>query len=208
MTANSSTPFGFYDIDRKYIEFLKKADEHVPDCDYEDRGRSRKFYCGPVTNQYGIDYFVPVSSKTDKNMYIVGSAKNGVREYHGIILKDASGQETGSLNFKNMIPCVDPQFLTPHKPTGHAVSEYNFCKKYEKAIKTTAESTFKNIESREYPELTKSSVNASKVESAGWEYLDMIEAKKECDKMATRFQEIDDLASNIQTTKYDNEKSR
>lgn len=62
----NTTPYGFYYIDRGYIEYMQTPDNpHVPDANYEDCGRARKFYCGPVTNKQGVDYFVPVSHEVN-----------------------------------------------------------------------------------------------------------------------------------------------
>lgn len=37
------TPFGFYYLDREYIEAMHVADKHVPYADYEDIGRAKNF---------------------------------------------------------------------------------------------------------------------------------------------------------------------
>ena len=58
----NKTPFGFYYIDRDYIDAMRTTENpHVPNANYEDEGRARKFYCGPVMNQDGVDFYVPIS---------------------------------------------------------------------------------------------------------------------------------------------------
>lgn len=44
----SEVRYGLYDIDAKYLERIRKYDSHAPKSDYEDEGRAKKFYCGPV----------------------------------------------------------------------------------------------------------------------------------------------------------------
>lgn len=202
MKVDLTPSFGFYDIDRTYIETLRSKDNHVPNCDYEDYDRARKFYCGPITTQYGINYFVPVSSQKDKNMYIVGSAANGVREYYGIEMKDNQGNSIGSLNFKFMIPCVHPCFLTPHELTGHSIIENEFCQKNKLFIQKLANDTFVNIESNDYPSLTQTSVNFAEAESAGWEYYDKMMNSKLTNKISQCDRVINSSRSQPQSSDF------
>ncbi len=176
--TSSKTPFGFHDIDRKYLETLYSADNRVPYSDYEDYGRARKFYCGPVMNQNGVDYYVPVSHQLEKDMYIPGSKQNGFSEYYGVFIKDDKGNKTGCLDFRFMVPCVDDRFISPHDITGHAADEINFCRTYETAIKKQARDTYENIKSGEYSFLNKSSVDDEAVLDASWCYLDELDAKE------------------------------
>ena len=55
--------FRFYDIDTNYIKFLKKIDKQVPDSKYTT---TNKFVCGVVLDIDGIQYYAPISHKTEK----------------------------------------------------------------------------------------------------------------------------------------------
>ncbi len=173
MTENNKIPFGFYDIDREYIEYLQKYDDHVPKCDYEDEGRARKFYCGPVMNEYGIDYYVPISSK-NRNMRL-----NNIETY-GINMRDINtGELIGCLDFRFMIPCSNQDLITPHKPTGYAVAQDIFCQKNKSRICAEARATYNNVESKDYPFLNQTAVRQERLNDAIWAYDDILDAQKE-----------------------------
>ena len=53
----------FYDIDENYINFLKTIDIQVPNVKYDV---NNKFVCGIVLKVNGVNYYAPVSHKTDK----------------------------------------------------------------------------------------------------------------------------------------------
>lgn len=53
----------FYDIDERYINFLKTIDKQVPDIKYES---NNKFVCGIVLEVNNIHYYAPISHKTEK----------------------------------------------------------------------------------------------------------------------------------------------
>jgi len=99
-------PFGLYDVDRYYLDELRKADPHVPKSDYEDDGQHRKFYCGPVYNDKGINYFVPISSKIKKQDYL--------EPYVRIMKNPENKKEIGCLDFRYMVP-VPSKYIAPHE---------------------------------------------------------------------------------------------
>lgn len=187
--------FGFYDIDREYLESLSKADPHVPKHDYEDEGRSRKFYCGPVMNEYGVNYYVPVSHQTDKDMQLSKIEKYGVR------IVDAQGECVGNLDFRFMVPCVDDRFLEKHKSAGYAVAQEAFCNSKQALIRREARATFDNIQSGDYNFLNKTAIKNEEVLNAAWEYVDQYEARLEAEKqrktMSKRALHADMTTANI-----------
>lgn len=209
--------YGLYYIDREYLDKLSEADNHVPKHDYEDDGRSRKYYCGPVMDEYDVKYFVPVSSQTEKNsMVIPGSAYNGVTEYYGIPLPDASGHNKGggNLDFRFMIPCVNDELLTPMTPTSDfAKTQAAFCMKNEKIICRIASDTYQNIQSGDYDFLNNSSINQENVLDKMWEYEDILESRRNMAekraKMIVRASAADNITPNNSdlSSNYEDEKT-
>ncbi len=168
MSTENQTPYGFYYLDRDYLDGMREADnEHVPLADYEDFDRAQKFYCGPVITKDKVDYYVPVSHQI-KNMYIPGSAQNGVREYYGVTIYDKNGNASGCLDFRYLIPCVNNALITPCQPKGHAVTEWDFCERNQKIIMKNANNTFHNIQANNYPFLTETSVDNDKAIDFMW----------------------------------------
>lgn len=198
-----TTPFGFYYLDREYIEAMHTADNpHVPNADYEDSGRARKFYCGPVMNQDGVDYYVPVSHEIKGTMEIFGSKENGFVEHYGMSLMNAEHEKNGNLDFRYMLPCVDDRFLTPIDPDNdlgaYGREQAHFCTRMEKNICRNARETYNNIQSGEYKELTESSVNFEMALDDAWTYLDKVEEREaKLAVMSNRSSMADGMASNV-----------
>lgn len=203
MTNGKKHIFGAYYIDREYLDALRQNDnDHISYADYEDKGGARKFYCGPVMTEHGIDYYVPVSH-SEHNMYIQGSAQNGIKEYHGINMVTRSCEHIGCLDFRYMIPCVDDRFIESHTPHGHGKTQMNFCYEHENEIKMLARDTYNNITADTYPELTRSSVKFEKALGTAWDYLDKVEEKEEADKqkakISMRYTTASHMTCNIST---------
>lgn len=56
--------FKFYEVDSKYIKYLKEnGDEKIPNIDYK---KHKKFFCGIVLTINNFNYFAPVSSYNKK----------------------------------------------------------------------------------------------------------------------------------------------
>ncbi len=202
MTENNKKPFGFYDIDREYLEALSKADAHVPKHDYEDEGRARKFYCGPVMNEYGVDYYVPVSSQ-------IKEMKLNKYENYGVQIQDKKGTICGNLDFRFMIPCVDNRFLTKHIANGFANEQEEFCKNKQALICREARYTFNNIQSGDYDFLNETAINNEAVTNAAWERVDQYEARLETEKkretMNKRSISADMITTNINYSGHSNQ---
>lgn len=179
----NNVPFGCYYIDREYIQYLHDhGDEHVPRSDYEDEDRCRKFYCGPVFNEDGLNYFVPVSSKV-REMRL-----NNIETY-GVTLQDANREYIGCLDFRYMIPCYDNELLTPYEPHSHGAKQATACMEIQNKICKEAKATYNNIISRDYEFLNRTAIDYDKVIDAVWEFDDM--------RMARRMAALDALASQI-----------
>lgn len=202
----STTPFGFYYLDREYIEAMQTVDEHVPDANYEDSGRARKFYYGPVTNQDGVDYYVPVSHEIKDEMEIPGSKRNGFPEHYGVNIRNEHKKKTGNLDFRHMLPCVDARFIrkiSPNELSAFGKGQLTFCEADKNNILTTARNAYNNIQSHDYSFLNKTSVNYDNVIDAAWEHLDKVEEREISEKrqtMADRVNKANMLAANINDT--------
>lgn len=202
----NKTPFGFYYINRDYIEAMHTTENpHIPNADYEDEGRARKFYCGPVMNQNGVDFYVPISHEVKENMEIPGTRASGCPEYYGMSLRSKTGEKTGSLNFKYMIPCVDDRFLEKIDPekmlSSFGKAQCDFCKANESRIRNIAYDTYNNIVSNDYPGLTKDSVDFEAAQDEAWQHLDRVEEQvaqermAQTEKMNARFEKTEQTLS-------------
>lgn len=209
-----TTPFGFYYLDREYIEAMHTAENpHVPNADYEDSGRARKFYCGPVMNQDGVDYFVPVSHEIKDKMEILGSKENGFVEHYGLSIRDKNGEKNGNLDFRYMLPCVDDRFLTPvdldKNLSDYGKGQCKYCKDNEKLIRISARETYNNIQSGEYKNLTESSVNFEMALDDAWTYLDKVEEREKMTaKMTMRSSIANEMISNVSPSLSSNDFDR
>ena len=163
-TPKIEIPYGFYKIDRAYLEHLQKFDRKVPNSDYEDYGRNEKFYLGPVTNKNGVDFFVPITSKTGQSP--------------GRLQFDREGK-LGSLDFKYMVPCVG-NFLTPHEPTHdkRANIQWDVCSKCQTHIQDSGDKVYKNVvnfgELQSNRELVHASCKFDKNIKVMWEYFEKV----------------------------------
>lgn len=201
MNADEKIPYGCYYIERDYLDYLREKDnECIPRADYEDEGRCRKFFCGPVFDEYGVNYFVPVSHEIDsKGTMTVYDKETKSTETYGLYLNDENGEKLGNLDFRFMVPCQDNELLTPYKPSGHGARQAEACKFSQNKICKEARLAYNNIMSGDYPDLTKGSVNFDKANDAMWDYED--------EKWARRAQQAETMASNIRTTDYDSSRS-
>ena len=139
----SKIPFGIYDVD---TEFLRTAhdtiNETIPFSDYEEHGRSRKFYCGPVCEHTGV----PVSSqKKDESMH---------RDTTYIPMKE-NGEIVGTLNFAYMVPVADDSLISDisnRTQIGpHAQKQINWCMSNENRIKTAAKAHYEAFAKKRTP---------------------------------------------------------
>ena len=80
----------FYDIDENYINFLKTIDIQVPNVKYDV---NNKFVCGIVLKVNGVNYYAPVSHKTDKQQTNLQIFDNGI--------------PISTIRFSFMIPAFD-----------------------------------------------------------------------------------------------------
>ena len=53
----------FYDVDERYVQFLKTLDKQIPNIGYDT---NNKFVCGVVLNINGVKYYAPISHKIEK----------------------------------------------------------------------------------------------------------------------------------------------
>ena len=53
----------FYDINKDYINYLKKSDSKIPDINYSSND---KFVCGVILKINSLDYYAPISSFNKK----------------------------------------------------------------------------------------------------------------------------------------------
>lgn len=196
-TTTNNIPFGCYYIDRNYLEYLhENGDERTPKSNYEDEDRARKFYCGPVYNDFGVNYYVPVSHETEKNQMSVYDPETKTVEYYGMYIRNSNNQKIGNLDFRFMVPCYDDKLLTPCDLTGYGLEQNQACLKLQSTICKNAETTYKNIQSNDYPWLNESSVNYDNVIDTMWSYDD--------EKIKHRKLIAEQLAATISTNDYTN----
>lgn len=134
----NKTKFGIYDIETDYLKFLHERDKHVSFADYEDEGRQRKFYCGPVyTSETNINYYVPVSSKSIDTKQ---SDRGDIKQY--CLAIENGDRDLGTLDFRHMIPCLDerinPRFINP-QTNSFGYAQAKFCLSHEEEIKKYGE---------------------------------------------------------------------
>lgn len=79
----------FYNVEKRYIEFLKKFDNKVPNIDYN--GKHDKFFCGVVLTINDINYFAPISSFSKK-------------QRTNIVIEDVNAKPISSIRFAFMFP--------------------------------------------------------------------------------------------------------
>ncbi|MCM1329385.1 MAG: type III toxin-antitoxin system ToxN/AbiQ family toxin [Ruminococcus sp.] len=125
----------FYDVDEKYIDFLKQYDRQVPNIKYDTLN---KFVCGIVLGVNGVNYFAPVSHntkivKTSLPIYSKGNVISTIRfsfmfpaEFDNLTEKDFSE-----------ISKTDPKYADLLQ------TEYKYCKAHEAEISAKAEKVYK-----------------------------------------------------------------
>lgn len=163
----------FYYVDDKYIEYLKAYEKEkrgftcVPNVTYSNRG---KFTYGSVLEINNINYYVPVSSKTNKN------------PDNNILIKtdDKKNPVKGSLRFQYMIPvpaqclhiCKMEDFPNDNYRT-KVSKELAFCRRNRDKIFKQAEKTYDRVIKGASEKLTKNSCDFKMLEAACLEYMDI-----------------------------------
>lgn len=125
----------FYDVDKKYVQFLKTIDKQVPNIEYHT---NNKFVCGVVLDIHGIKYYAPISHMTNK-------------QRTNILIYD-KGKTISSIRFSFMIPAFD-EVLTKKNFADIAktdaayadllASEYDYCKSHLQNIQEKALTVYK-----------------------------------------------------------------
>ena len=124
----------FYDVDPEYIEFLKTYDSKDPDVLYEG---NNKFVCGIVLCINDINYYAPISHKTEK-------------QRTNIQIKDKD-RILSTIRFSFMFPA--PDFVLHKKDFSNIANddgkyadllakEYEFCQKNLPQIKQKAQAVY------------------------------------------------------------------
>lgn len=160
----------FYNVDLKYIEFLKKYEtEHrgftrVPNVNYHSN--NNKFFYGAVLDVNGINYFVPVSSKT-----------NPKQDDMVINIKDKKKTNYGTLRFAYMIPIPNKclSLLIRDKLDNPVQSErirkeLAFCRKNKDKIEKQAQLTYERIINKVSEALAHNSCDFKLLEQAYIDY--------------------------------------
>lgn len=194
----SKIPFGIYDIDKELLQTAHdNINEHVPLSNYEDEGRTRKFYCGPVCEHDGVPLFVPVSSqnKNERQNDYSGSS---------VLIKNKN-ESIGSLNFKYMVPVSDETLLTPRTELGSfGKKQAAWCMDNETLIKNKALANYNSFE--RFGEKDDLYFNYDEIVDLGYEIIDEREAvETEADTtalretMAHRVEQINNISTIIKT---------
>ena len=160
----------FYNVDLKYIEFLKKYEtEHrgftrVPNVNYHSG--NNKFFYGTVLEVNGINYFVPVSSK-----------KHLRQDDMLIRAKNRPDLVYGTLRFAYMLPIpkeclsllVRDEFNDPQKSL-RVKNELAFCRRNKDKIMKQAKCTYERIINKANDKLFHNSCDFKLLEQAYTEY--------------------------------------
>ncbi|EJR55502.1 hypothetical protein IK3_05596 [Bacillus toyonensis] len=117
--ANKDNP-KFYTISTEYIDYLRETDSKVPFNKDEQHSRP---YVGVLEKINGHDYFVPLTSRNDKNFNSQVSVK----------LFDTDEKRIGVLLVNNMIPVPEKE-----------------CKEIDIAEKTAADPQYGNLMLKQY----------------------------------------------------------
>lgn len=125
----------FYDIDENYINFLKTIDSQVPNVKYDS---NNKFVCGIVLKVNGVNYYAPVSHKTDKQQTNMQIFDNDV--------------PIATIRFSFMIPAFNEVLtrknfkdIAKTNPSYAALlhAEYSYCSAHLKDIQAKASSVYR-----------------------------------------------------------------
>ncbi len=126
----------FYDVDLKYIAYLKSYDKQIPNINYKV---NNKFLCGVVLDMNGIQYYAPISSNTT-----IQRTNTPIYDNKGNILS------TIKLCF--MFPALNKVInlkdfaiirLTDNKYADLLEKEYEYCKANENIILDKAKKIYK-----------------------------------------------------------------
>ncbi len=118
-----------YDVDRNYTEYLQKKEIEergfttVPNFDYEDVGREKKFVSGPVFEIDNIKYYVGASHKKILN-----------DDCYPIYFEKEPGIIKGTLRFQYMIPIAPSAVKFRNIRMEPSKSRRNFLWQYLKSI--------------------------------------------------------------------------
>lgn len=124
----------FYDVDEKYIAFLKQFDRQVPDIRYDN---NNKFVCGIVLKVNGINYYAPISHLKNKQ-------QTNLQIYDG-------NRVVSTIRFSFMFPALSTVLAkkdfsaiakTDPKYADLLQAEYLFCSKNSDKIHKKAEKIY------------------------------------------------------------------
>lgn len=147
----------FYEVDKKYIDYLKKTDRKVPNISYN---KHDKFMCGVVLNIEGRKYYAPVSS----------FAK---RQRTNVLIKNNAGKVTSSIRFSFMFPVPDDKITEKDFSQESDITyrrlmmeEYKYCNQHEDEILDKAQYIYKSVTQDKNPLMIKNCCNFTKLEAA------------------------------------------
>lgn len=125
----------FYDIDEKYVQFLKALDRQVPNIRYDT---NNKFVCGVVLDVNRVKYYAPISHKTEKQQTSLQIFDNGM--------------PISTIRFSFMFPAYDEVLIpknfmaiakTDQNYANLLEAEYSYCSLHIQEIKDKALSVYK-----------------------------------------------------------------
>ncbi|MDY3368006.1 type III toxin-antitoxin system ToxN/AbiQ family toxin [Zhenhengia yiwuensis] len=128
----------FYDVNKKYLDYLRAVDSQVPHQTYE---KNAKFFIGIVLDIDGKNYFAPVSSynKKDRTNLIIKSENK----------KTGKTKDISSIRFSFMIPVPESELIVKdinaepdEKYKNLLRDEYRFCTKHKQEIADLANTVY------------------------------------------------------------------
>lgn len=125
----------FYDVDKNYINFLRRIDRQIPDLEYDSHD---KFVCGIVLNIGEVNYYAPIShfnipQKTNFPIYDKGRVISTVRF---CFMFPADSIVLSEKNF-NKIAQIDQNYANLLN------TEYEYCKNNLNELLKRANSVYK-----------------------------------------------------------------
>jgi len=154
----------FYEIEGKYIKYLKTFDNQVPNINYQSYN---KFLCGIVLKINNNNYYAPVSSFSKQ-------------QQTNFIIKNENGKPISSIRLSFMIPVIDRVLhikdfsKEDYKYQRLLIQELKYCNDNIKKILNKANKVYKIGTNLKHP-LNKTCCNFKLLEEKCLQYIETAE---------------------------------
>lgn len=159
----------FYDVDKKYIDFLKQYEPKIPTITYTERD---KFLCGIVFSVNNHDYFAPISSVTQQ-------------QRSNLPIKNRTGETVATIRFSFMFPV--PNGLAKIKDFSKEAGAYRdllhqewvYCNRIAEKIHDKAKYIYKCVVEDKQDLMVKNCCNFALLEEKAHDYMRIKEEEKQ-----------------------------